>query len=112
MLAIAAILFCGAVLVSCNPVDEATPVKVDPSQLDFTPKAETKTVKITTKGKWTIEKSRYGEWFTVTPDSGKGSGKVKVSVEDVNEVAIFESYFEVVGENGTATVIVTQKDRN
>ena len=105
--AAAAILFCGAMLVSCNSLDE-TGITVTPTQLDFGRTADTKTVSIKAKGSWTIEKSRYGEWFTVSKESGKGNATVKVSVSDINEVAEYESYFEVIGEEGAATVIVTQ----
>lgn len=79
-------VLCSLFLVSCKetePVEQeptAATLKIEPSLLNFTSVAATKTVKLTTDASsWSV--SEDAEWITVSPDTGNSDTEVTIEVK-------------------------------
>lgn len=83
---------------------------VSTQNLWFGLEAETQTIEITANCKWTVDRTDYANWYTITPTDGKKDGSISITVQPLKDSDFRGSSFVITSPGGhiRRTVFISQ----
>lgn len=85
---------------------EPTDFTVTPTELTFDGLGETKSLKLSGKGSWSISSNK--DWCSVNPDSGNGSTEVSVTVTKNNTTELRQAKLTIITTEKTIEIDIIQ----
>ena len=94
-----------------NFTQEGKSFEIGAEKVSFDDKASTQSVEIETNGSWTATKRENYDWFSITPESGDGNGKLNITVLANNTMEERIGYIDVSMCDATTPIVVHQNSK-